>query len=375
MKSGTSVANFFPDMNSFQSSRRTDAFTLIELLVVIAIIGILAALLLPALSGAKARARRIECVSNLTQVGLAFHVFAHDHDSKFPMQLLSVDGGSSEFIPASSDLFGAYYLSYHHFQALSNELGSVKVLACPADTRLPAANFAELRNENLSYFVGVKANYDKPNSILAGDRNLTNDLRSDPTLLFDGPEGPLHWTRELHRSKGNLLFADGRVEQARAGGFTSGYDSLARNQEFLLPTVPTASGLAAGGGGSMGGTPSTSDNPAPTFSQVTDSNASPQTIATISLLLKAYPSLALTTPTAPGPSKKETNATVVTSSTNLPGMVKHESEPPVSVYMWAVGVASEVAKAAGWLLYLLLFLLLVALLALYVRQRRRRKLE
>ena len=52
---------------------------MIELLVVIAIIGILAALLLPALSRAKATAKRIHCVGNVKQLSLATHLYADDH--------------------------------------------------------------------------------------------------------------------------------------------------------------------------------------------------------------------------------------------------------------------------------------------------------
>lgn len=61
-------------------------FTLVELLVVIAVIGILASLLLPALGNAKARAKSIQCLNQLRQLGLATLIYAEDNEGKVPIQ-------------------------------------------------------------------------------------------------------------------------------------------------------------------------------------------------------------------------------------------------------------------------------------------------
>jgi prepilin-type N-terminal cleavage/methylation domain-containing protein/prepilin-type processing-associated H-X9-DG protein len=234
------VAVPFFGMKSNPPTCRAGAFTLVELLCVMAIIAILAALMLPALDQSKARVKRVECVNNLHQLGMAFQMFMHEHDNKFPMAVPMAEGGSQEFVQNGYAVGGEFYFSYRHFQALSNELSSPAILICPADTRRPTTNFTVLQNSNVSYFVGVKATFANPDSVLAGDRNLTANSTPVPSILRGETNSRLWWTRELHQFKGNVLFADGRVEEWNSAALATAAGTQLAGADLFLPTVVAA---------------------------------------------------------------------------------------------------------------------------------------
>ena len=96
-------------------------FTLVELLVVIAIIGILVALLLPAIQAAREAARRTQCINNLKQLGVAMHNY-HDTYGVFPFGVLAVNRNGATQNGGSRWGWGAYMLPYIEQEALYGEI-------------------------------------------------------------------------------------------------------------------------------------------------------------------------------------------------------------------------------------------------------------
>lgn len=198
----------------------TRAFTLIELLVVISIIAILMGFLLTSLARSKARAHQAACTSNLRQVGLGFNLFAMDNFNRLPMQLSAHDGGTKEFVDLGVPIVERCAVAPIHFQALSNQIVTPKILTCPSDKKEVAASFSSFSSNNLSYFVEIGSTLQGHGDlvfILAGDRN-SRIVRDRPHSRPDVRVVEFNWTRELHSKKGNILCTDTHVELSRNGG-------------------------------------------------------------------------------------------------------------------------------------------------------------
>jgi prepilin-type N-terminal cleavage/methylation domain-containing protein len=139
-------------------SRVLDAFTLIELLVVIAIIAILAAMLLPALARAKAKAQAVYCMNNQKQLTLAWMLYADDNNGHVPPNMSGGGGwveGWLDFTSNNRDNTNVLYLRNAKIGPYTKDVGIYK---CPAD-KYDCIEFGvhmpRVRSVSMNAYIGV----------------------------------------------------------------------------------------------------------------------------------------------------------------------------------------------------------------------------
>lgn len=231
------------------------AFTLIELLVVIAVIAILAAMLLPALAGAKAQAYRINCVSNQKQLLLAWVIYSGDNNEN-----LVLNGGDSATTSATPHLWAyggnhgspetltnSQFLVGANYALFAPSLPGARIYKCPADHSLwPVWTLGnvytptlvpEIRSYSMNSYIGTTpANALGPISLnptykiylksshIAADAPVNRFVFMDvnPANICTPGFGVdmslqtwIHLPSDEHRQRGVVAFADGHVEVHR----------------------------------------------------------------------------------------------------------------------------------------------------------------
>lgn len=188
------------------------------------IIGILVALLLPAIMKAKSKGFQTYCSNNLRGIGVGLISYAESHNGDFPQQVPAAQGGGAP-IPTNAILPGGMIaLDVRPFILASNTLGSAKILVCPTDRdKRPPASFGQVRSTNVSYFTSVRPRRSNLNTVLSGDNNITW-LQSGGSPLGYRP----YWTAARHDGSGNILFSDGRVQGIQSNNLAQIFYTAAR---------------------------------------------------------------------------------------------------------------------------------------------------
>jgi hypothetical protein len=210
------------------TGQRNAAFTWIEFLLVLVIVSVLVALILPMFARARVGRSR-PCTSHLKQVVLAFHIWAQDYETGFPMEVSESKGGTRQAALAGKLL--------PNLTIISNQLRTPMTLVCSSDgKRKPAQTFTDLTALNVSYFLNPDAAFANQNHIIAGDRNLalaSSRVRSGHLRITNVNE--LQWTNWLHAHGGNVALVDGSAHQVTTHGLRSLLTATGPTNRFIIP--------------------------------------------------------------------------------------------------------------------------------------------
>ncbi len=212
---------------------KKNIFTLIELLVVIAIIAILAAMLLPALSAARERARSASCINNLKQASYALTFYADDHKGAYPVVHIGTFASHTET--------GGQW-----FQPLFDYGYQLEYLHCPSDTGFVKSDDPDKARQSyvingLMTFGKSRDSLNDPSwNIVLSERGGDSPETAIEHQCYHAMEDPDEWqdmvAHERHSKGANYLFVDGHAAFQRFKE-TIGDGSVDENHHFVKEWV------------------------------------------------------------------------------------------------------------------------------------------